>query len=99
MTDVSALPSRFAAYAAGAAYDEMFGSGRTPLRHCAARASRRGSGRAGALAARLRYTVIDAAFMLNLHEFLDSLEGACNQVGDFVAAEFFWGRTPPRRGP
>jgi uncharacterized alpha-E superfamily protein len=53
---------------------------------------------AGALAARLRYTVVDAAFMPNLHEFLDSLEGACNQVGDAIATEFFWGRTPLRRG-
>jgi uncharacterized alpha-E superfamily protein len=53
---------------------------------------------AGALAARLRYTQIDAAFMRDLHEFLDSLEGACNQVGDAIASEFFWGRTPLRRG-
>jgi uncharacterized alpha-E superfamily protein len=53
---------------------------------------------AGALAARLRYTVVDAAFVLNLHEFLDWLEGACNQVGEAIAAEFFWGRTPLRRG-
>jgi uncharacterized alpha-E superfamily protein len=61
-----------------------------------------GAGRAaheaGALAARLRYTEVDAALMRGLHQFLDDLELACNHVGDAVAGEFFWGRTPLRRG-
>jgi uncharacterized alpha-E superfamily protein len=53
---------------------------------------------AGETAARLRYTHIDDAFLLNLHNFLDALEAACNHVGDAIAAEFFWGRMPLRRG-
>lgn len=61
-----------------------------------------GSGRAlrdcGELAARLRYTQVDQAFMLTLHAYLDELEAALNRVGDGIAAEFFWGRTPLRRG-
>jgi uncharacterized alpha-E superfamily protein len=53
---------------------------------------------AGALAARLRYAKVDDGFMRNLHPFLDSLESACNQVGDAIAGEFFWRRRPLRRG-
>lgn len=53
---------------------------------------------AGALAARLRYTRIDDRFMAELHPFLDALEAACNRIGDGIATEFFWGRTPLRRG-
>ena len=53
---------------------------------------------AGELAARLRYTDVDADFMLNLHPFLDDLEAACNRIGDDIAGEFFWGWTPLRRG-
>ena len=53
---------------------------------------------AGELAARLRYTRIDATFMQGLHEYLDDLEAACNRIGDGIAAEFFWGRVPLRRG-
>jgi uncharacterized alpha-E superfamily protein len=52
----------------------------------------------GALLARLRYTDVDAAFMLRLHEFLDDLEAACNRIGDEIAGEYFWGRVPLRRG-
>ena len=53
---------------------------------------------AGELAARLRYTRIDDTFMAALHPFLDELEAACNRIGDGIATEFFWGRTPLRRG-
>jgi uncharacterized alpha-E superfamily protein len=53
---------------------------------------------AGALAARLRYTEVGEALMRHLHEFLDGLEKDCNDVGDAVAAEYFWGRAPLRRG-
>lgn len=53
---------------------------------------------AGELAARLRYTRVDADYMLNLHDALDALELACNRIGEHIAGEFFWGRTPLRRG-
>jgi hypothetical protein len=53
---------------------------------------------AGALAARLRYTEIDEGLMRDLHRFLDGLEADCNDVGDAIAGEYFWGRTPLRRG-
>jgi len=53
---------------------------------------------AGALAARLRYTEVDGRLMGDLHEFLDTLETDCNRVGEAVAAEYFWGRSPLRRG-
>jgi uncharacterized alpha-E superfamily protein len=53
---------------------------------------------AGELAARLRYTDVDEALMAELHEFLDGLEAACNRIGDAITSEFFWGRTPLRRG-
>jgi uncharacterized alpha-E superfamily protein len=53
---------------------------------------------AGALAARLRYTEVDEPFMAGLHPFLDGLEAACNEVGDAIAADYFWSRIPPRRG-
>jgi uncharacterized alpha-E superfamily protein len=52
----------------------------------------------GALVARLRYTDIDQTFLARLHEFLDGLEVACNQIGDDIAGEYFWGREPLRRG-
>jgi uncharacterized alpha-E superfamily protein len=58
----------------------------------------RASHEAGALAARLRYTQVDTSLMGGLHQFLDELELACNHVGDAIAGEFFWGRTPLRRG-
>jgi uncharacterized alpha-E superfamily protein len=53
---------------------------------------------AGALAARLRYTEIDEGLMRDLHRFLDGLEADCNDVGDAIAGEYFWGRIPLRRG-
>jgi uncharacterized alpha-E superfamily protein len=53
---------------------------------------------AGGLVARLRYADVDAALMTGLHRFLDDLEAACNRLGDEVAAEYFWGRIPLRRG-
>ena len=53
---------------------------------------------AGELAARLRYTEVDPAFMQRLHPFLDDLEAACNRIGEDIAVEFFWGRIPLRRG-
>jgi uncharacterized alpha-E superfamily protein len=52
----------------------------------------------GALAARLRYTDVDAAFISGLHDFLDGLELVCNRIGDAIAAEYFGGRVPLRRG-
>jgi uncharacterized alpha-E superfamily protein len=52
----------------------------------------------GALVARLRYTDVDEMFLARLHEFLDGLEAACNQIGDDIAGEYFWGREPLRRG-
>jgi uncharacterized alpha-E superfamily protein len=52
----------------------------------------------GALVARLRYATVDAALMGRLHHFLDELEMACNGIGDAIAAEYFWGRIPLRRG-
>ena len=53
---------------------------------------------AGQLVAHLRYTTIDQAFMEGLHQFLDDLEAMCNRIGEAIAAEFFWGRVPLRRG-
>jgi uncharacterized alpha-E superfamily protein len=53
---------------------------------------------AGALAARLRYMELDVATMPSLHRFLDTLEADCNDVGEAIAAEYFWGRSPLRRG-
>lgn len=53
---------------------------------------------AGELAARLRYTDVNEAFMPGLHQFLDQLEAACNTVGDAIAGEYFWGRIPLQRG-
>jgi uncharacterized alpha-E superfamily protein len=58
----------------------------------------RASREAGALAARLRYTEIGGSLMADLHQFLDGLETDCNDVGDALAAEYFWGRAPLRRG-
>jgi uncharacterized alpha-E superfamily protein len=52
----------------------------------------------GELAARLRYADVDAGFMHELHDFLDGLELACNRIGEAVAAEYFGGRVPLRRG-
>ena len=52
----------------------------------------------GELAARLRYTEVDEALLAQLHEFLDGFEAACNRIGDDIAAEYFWGRAPLRRG-
>jgi uncharacterized alpha-E superfamily protein len=52
----------------------------------------------GELVARLRYTVVDEAFLTRLHETLDGFEAACNRVGDQIAAEYFWGRAPLRLG-
>jgi uncharacterized alpha-E superfamily protein len=52
----------------------------------------------GELAARLRYTNVDAEFMSGLHNFLDNLELACNRIGEAVALEYFGGRVPLRRG-
>ena len=34
----------------------------------------------------------------SLHDFLDTLEADCNEVGEAIAAEYFWGRSPLRRG-
>jgi uncharacterized alpha-E superfamily protein len=53
---------------------------------------------AGALAARLRYMELDVTTMPGLHQFLDTLEADCNDVGETIAAEYFWGRSPLRRG-
>jgi uncharacterized alpha-E superfamily protein len=36
--------------------------------------------------------------MSSLHDFLDGLEMACNRIGDEIAAEYFGGRVPLRRG-
>jgi uncharacterized alpha-E superfamily protein len=52
----------------------------------------------GELVARLRYTDVDQAFLEGLHEFLDGFEAACNRIGEDIAGEYFWGRTPLRRG-
>jgi uncharacterized alpha-E superfamily protein len=52
----------------------------------------------GELAARLRYADVDAGFMRELHDFLDGVELACNRIGEAVAAEYFGGRVPLRRG-
>lgn len=61
-----------------------------------------GAGRAaheaGALAARLRYTEVGPEFIDGLHAYLDTLEATCNQLGETIAAEYFWSRTPLRRG-
>ena len=52
----------------------------------------------GELVARLRYTDIDSPLMAGLHGYLDDLEAACNQIGESIAGEYFWGRMPLRRG-
>jgi uncharacterized alpha-E superfamily protein len=52
----------------------------------------------GELAARLRYTEIDPPLMAGLHGYLDDIEAACNQIGESIAGEYFWGRIPLRRG-
>jgi uncharacterized alpha-E superfamily protein len=52
----------------------------------------------GELAARLRYTNVDAGFMTGLHDFLDGLELTSNRIGDEIAGEYFGRRIPLRRG-
>lgn len=52
----------------------------------------------GELVARLRYTEIDPPLMAGLHVYLEDLEDACNRIGESIAAEYFWGRIPLRRG-
>jgi uncharacterized alpha-E superfamily protein len=41
---------------------------------------------------------LDVTTMPGLHQFLDTLEADCNDVGETIAAEYFWGRSPLRRG-